>query len=169
MLRVGKVLGPARSSSRGGYTYLVLLVIVAVIAVTTETTALRTSYLVRSDREAELLFRGQAYMRAIRSYYRAPGMPNEFPSNLEDLVDDPRRARLHHLRALYPDPMAGTGGEWLLITAIDGGIAGIASNSTRTPIKQANFPLELQHFEGATSYQDWVFEFDPFDQTETTR
>ena len=52
-------------------------------------------------------------------------------------------------------------GEWRLIRAIDGGIAGVASASTDGPLKQANFPPELLKFTGAKSYSEWLFEYVP--------
>ena len=137
-----------------------MLLIVVVLGVTVQTAALRSSALVRADREAELLFRGLAYVQAIRSYY-LEGVPNRFPRNLADLLKDPRFLRVRHIRALYTDPIRGGDGGWLLIPAADGGIAGVTSASESTPTKQANFPLELEHFEGAQSYRDWTFEFLP--------
>ena len=67
--------------------------------------------IVQADREAELLFRGQAYRRAIESYYRANGV---YPRALEDLLKDPRFPSKRHIRSLYPDPM-GKGQAWLLL------------------------------------------------------
>lgn len=147
-----------------GFTYVMALVAVAVVAIGAATAAPMVSHQRQADLEAELLFRGSAYRNAIRSYYEAgvrAGRPAMFPRSLDDLVKDPRFAHKRHIRHLYKDPFAEGDNGWTLIRAIDGGIAGVASRSTRTPLKVANFPLELSAFEGATVYSDWRFEFKP--------
>lgn len=153
--------GKCRSS---GFTYVMALVAIALVAITAATAAPMVSYQRQADLEAELLFRGQAYRNAIRSFYLAgvrAGRPAMFPRSLEDLVKDPRFAHKRHIRQLYKDPFAEGDSDWTLIRATDGGIAGVASRSTRTPLKVANFPVELAACEGATSYAEWRFEFKP--------
>jgi type II secretory pathway pseudopilin PulG len=116
------------------------------------------SRLLQADREAELLFRGQAYMNAIKRYYITG---NTFPRSLNDLLLDPRFANKRYLRALYPDPMGKDKKEWILIRGRDGGISGVASAGKEPPLKQVNFPKGLEKFQGAKSYSDWVFEYVP--------
>ena len=53
----------------------------------------------KREKEAELLFRGQQYMRAIDLYQRR--FPGAYPTDLEMLVEE------RFLRRLYPDPMTG--------------------------------------------------------------
>jgi type II secretory pathway pseudopilin PulG len=115
------------------------------------------SRLQQADREAELLFRGQAYMNAIKRYY---DIRKTFPQSLNDLLLDSRFANKRHLRALYPDPMGKDKKEWILIRR-DGGISGVASAGKESPLKQVNFPKGLEKFQGAKSYSDWVFEYVP--------
>lgn len=153
--------GKPPSRSRG-FSYAVVLVAIVVMAVLAETAYLTTARVLRADREAELLYRGQAYVRAIRSYYEAGGELKKFPTELEHLVDDPRAPRRHHLRTLYDDPMSKEEKKaWRLLRAKDGGIAGVASSSNDEPLKQANFPKHLETFNGARSYSEWVFEYRP--------
>jgi len=52
-------------------------------------------------------------------------------------------------------------GEWRLVRSIDGGIAGVASASADEPLKQANFPPQLERFTGARAYSEWIFEYAP--------
>jgi len=141
-----------------GFSYAMVLAAVVIVGIVVEAARVTTWRIVRADREAELLFRGQAYRNAIASFYQSNGA---FPRSLEDLPKDPRSASKRHIRALYPDPMSqGEKREWRLIQA-GGGISGVASASTEEPLKQANFPREFEKFTGAKSYSEWVFEYVP--------
>lgn len=148
-------------NSQGGFSYVMILVAVVVTGIFAEVVTESASRTRQMDREAELLFRGMAYRNAIKSYYNAGNAVNVFPKSLDDLVKDPRFAHKSHLRLLYRDPMGKQDGGWKLIRAADGGIAGVASASTDAPLKTGNFPKELEKFEGAASYADWVFEYNP--------
>ena len=142
-----------------GFTYVMVLAAVIIVGIVVQAAHETTWRLVRVDREAELLFRGQAYRNAIRSFHQANGV---FPRTLDDLLKDPKSANRRHIRALYRDPTSkDPKGEWRLIRAIDGGIAGVASASREEPLKQANFPPELLKFTGAKSYAEWMFEYVP--------
>lgn len=153
--------GKPQSSERG-FTYLVVLVAVIVLGILAEAATILTSHVARSEREAELLFRGEAYREAIRRYYEAGVAGKTYPRRLEDLLSDPRFPERHYLRALYTDPLArDTKGEWNLVRSADGGIAGVVSRSRDAPIKKAGFPRGLESFEAVQSYADWVFEYRP--------
>ncbi len=156
---------PARvRAQNAGFAYVMLLVAAIVIGILGEAAVFLTSRTLQSERESELLYRGQAYQRAIADFYRARS-PHVYPHVLADLVEDPRFAHRHYLRRLYPDPMTADG-KWLLVRARDGGIAGVASRSKLKPLKQAGFPRGLEDFADAASYRDWVFMY-PM-QTEAT-
>lgn len=147
-----------------GFTYIMILVAVIVLGIIAGATSTTFYYVTKADREAELLFRGLAYQNAIKSYYLAGKTVKSFPRSLEDLLLDPRfQQKRRHLRVLYADPMASADDDvsWTLVIASDGGIAGVASTISETPLKTANFPAGLAHFAGATSYTDWVFEYKP--------
>lgn len=143
--------------SQRGFTYILVMVALVVIAILAEMASVPYQYRIKRDKEAELLFRGQAYMRAIESYYHAKKELKIYPKNLEDLLNDPRFAHKWHIRQLYTDPL--TGEDWQLIRAPDGGIAGVVSSSRDIPLKQSNFPKQLKQFTGAEQYSDWTFEY----------
>lgn len=150
--------GKTRASQRG-FSYAAVLAAVVIVGIGAEVAHLSTTRIVQAERETELLFRGQAYRRAIASYHRANGT---YPRALEDLLDDPRSPARRHIRALYPDPMARKGeAGWHLVRASDGGIAGVASGSGDRPLKAAHFPVGLEGFAGAAAYSEWVFEHVP--------
>lgn len=152
---------PNSLARQRGFTYAMVLVAVVLVGLVAGVANLTTTRIMQADREAELLFRGQAYRNAIARYHALAG---RYPRSLQDLLKDPRLAQRTHLRTLYPDPMAepaeraAPDGGWRLLRAADGGVAGVASKSTRTPLKQAHFAPGLEKFEGAQRYTDWVFE-----------
>lgn len=168
--RAGKRAGSGAVSPRpglarraqAGFTYVMVLAAAVIVGIVVEAAQVTTWRVVQVDREAELLFRGEAYRRAIQSYYEAEKALRSFPRSLEDLLEDPRFPNRRHLRTLYPDPMVkGEEAEWTLIRARDGGIAGVASRGTDEPIKQANFKAGFETFAGAQAYSDWIFEYRP--------
>jgi len=107
------------------------------------------------ERETELLFIGHEYRDAIGRYVARNG---RYPQSLNELLgtttDDPLPA--HFLRRLYPDPMTRAA-DWTLVPAPGGGIMGVASASTRVPLKRAGFDPSDTTFTDAQSYTDWVF------------
>jgi type II secretory pathway pseudopilin PulG len=145
-----------------GFTYLTALFIVAILAgglaligEVWHTAAMR-------EREAQLLYIGNQYRKAIERYYL--NGPRQYPRALADLLKDPRKPRTErYLRQLYPDPVTGT--EWGLVKAPDGGIMGVHSVSEDKPLKSANFRLPDKAFEAAAKYSDWKFVYTPALQT----
>ena len=141
-----------------GYTYVSILAVLAVMAIAAQTTWIPSRSERLRDAEAELLFRGDAYRRAVASYWAAGGAEPRLPSGLDDLLDDPREPGRRHIRRLYDDPL---GGGWTLLYGEDGGIAGVASSSPETPRRRAFFPPGYEAFEEAGTYADWEFRFEP--------
>lgn len=143
-----------------GFSYALVLAAIVIVGITVEAGYIATAHTIRKDREAELLFRGEAYRRAIQSYYEAGGVRKDYPPSLEHLVRDPRAPNRRHIRSLYTDPMASDETKaWNLVRAPDGGIAGVASASQEKPLRQANFPHGLEKLSGAKLYSEWIFEF----------
>lgn len=142
-------MSPAGNS---GFTYLQAMVVIIVIGITAETAYIDHLYVVRKDQEQELIFRGTAYVKAIKDYYRDQGY---YPRKLENLMTDGKTTQKRYIRQLYSDPL--TDHEWKVIRAIDGGILGVFSSSRRKPFKQVEFPDELKHFEHQDSYENWTF------------
>jgi type II secretory pathway pseudopilin PulG len=108
-------------------------------------------------RERELLWIGNQYTQALKSYYMQSPGPRQYPLRLDELVEDrrfpvPRR----HLRQLYADPVARSA-DWGLIFNVERRIGGIHSLSEEAPLKQADFPPKWEVFEGRAKYSDWRF------------
>jgi len=158
--RTGEPTRGARRALEAGFTYLFVLFLVSLLGVGLAAAGEAWQSQRLRAAEAELLWTGDQYRRAIDAYYRnAPGCGaerNRYPRELAHLVKDPRcQATVRYLRKLYPDPI--TGGAWELVRAPDGGIAGVRSRSTLRPFKIADFRLQDRDFEGKKTYRDWVF------------
>ena len=141
-----------------GFTYLTVLFVLAFMGVgwSLAGEVWHTSRL--RENEAELIFVGNQYRRAIELYFQnGAGTTNRYPRELADLLKDPRKPNTQrYLRQLYPDPITGKR-EWGLVKAPDGGIMGVHSLSDGRPVKIANFRLRDAGFEGKAKYSDWTF------------
>lgn len=153
--------GEAGRGRQRGFTFLAMLIALALVGV--GLAVLGESWQVSSARarEAELLFAGNQYRRAIAAYYRQPLAPGRLPERLEDLLHDPRTpSTTRYLRRLFPDPITGSA-EWGLVNAPDGGIMGMHSLSAERPLKSAGFRTRDKEFENTEKYSDWKFVFTP--------
>jgi type II secretory pathway pseudopilin PulG len=148
-----------RQTAQGGYAYLALLILIAIIGVAAAATIQLGAIYQRRMAEAELLFVGGEFQRALLSYAAATplGQPTQ-PRTLDDLLHDPRYPTVvRHLRKLYADPMTGKA-DWWLVKSPDGQtIVGIHSASNAHPIQIAHFSGEFQGFNDKQSYREWVF------------
>lgn len=160
---------PKNYRNSRGFTYPLVLILIGVTSITSLVTYQHTSTLIQRENEAELLFIGEQYVRAIESYYKA-GNRKQLPSKIEDLLQDNRYVTQKHLRKQYLDPMINPQAinrQFDLIKAQNGKIVGVASRSTRAPIKQSNFPVKFDSFQGASTYNDWKFVFSPTPELNT--
>ncbi len=166
-----------RANGEGGFAMPALLAILAVMTVALLLAMPSWRYLVRDDKEQELIFRGRQISSAIARFQKKHG--NAFPASFEQLVQG------KFLRKAYKDPMARDG-KWRIMrpgevgparpggpfpgggsgrptptptpapTPLFGGnsgspagpIAGVASLSPETGLRTAN---------GTQSYNQWVF------------
>ena len=145
-----------------GFTYLGLLFAVAIAGVGIAATGIVWSSAQQREKEAELLFIGNEFRRAIALYYnRTPGAVKRYPATLEDLIKDSRYLSMQrYLRKVYRDPLTGKA-EWGLVRAADGGVKGVHSLAEGRPIKQDRFAAANQAFAYAKRYRDWQFVFEP--------
>ncbi len=145
-----------------GFTYIGVLIAVAVLTASLGAAATVYSQSAQREKEAELLFVGSQYRDAIASYYeRSPGGAKRYPQKLEDLLEDGRwPVVMRHLRRLYKDPV--TGEDFVPVEAPGGaGIMGVASRSETEPLKTGNFRPKDVEFEKAKTYADWKFTYSP--------
>jgi type II secretory pathway pseudopilin PulG len=145
-----------------GFTYLTVLFLVAFMGLGLALAGEVWQTGVAREREAQLLYAGNQYRRAIERYYLS-GL-NQYPRSLEDLLKDPRKPDTQrYLRKLYPDPVTAKG-EWGIVKSPDGGVMGVYSQSEDKPIKVAGFPLVNRDFDNAGKYSDWKFVYSPATQ-----
>lgn len=143
----------------GGFTYVGLLILLAIIGATSAATLQAGSLLQRRTAEEELLRVGAEFRNALSSYAMAtPVGQKRLPTSLQDLLKDPRYPTTRrHLRKIHTDPITGKE-EWGLVLSPDGtGILAVHSLSEAKPIKIGNFDPGFQGFEMKESYRDWQF------------
>jgi type II secretory pathway pseudopilin PulG len=147
-----------RHKSSLGFTYVGFLIFIAIAGAGLAAFSDIASHASQREKEAELLFRGNQFQDAIASYYRTG---NRYPKALDDLLEDKRHPMpVRHLRKVYRDPITGEA-DWALVEAPEGGVMGVYSKSTNTPIKTGNFAAKNQEFEKAQTYADWKFIHSP--------
>jgi type II secretory pathway pseudopilin PulG len=88
-------------SGNGGYAMAALLVGMTLMAVFLTVALPAWTTAAKREREAELIFRGQQYARAVALFQRK--YANTFPPNVDILVNE------HFLRKKYKDPMTKDG------------------------------------------------------------
>jgi len=142
-----------------GFTYLTVLFIVAILMGGLALVGEVWDTWAKREKEADLLFVGNQYRKAIQRYVLAGKA--QYPRTLDDLLKDPRQpSTQRYLRRLYPDPITGKA-EWGFVKGPDGGIGGVYSLSEDKPLKVAGFKLRDASLEGAQKYSDWKFAYTP--------
>jgi len=147
-----------RSCTERGFTYLVLLAVVAAMGIVLAAAGEVWHMALKREKEQELLFVGDQFRRAFALYTQhTPGNARRYPLSLEELLKDSRSPGVaRYLRKIYPDPITGST-QWGLIKGPNGEIFGIHSLSEDEPVKKSGFSLADLKFEGRTKYSDWVF------------
>lgn len=149
---------------QSGFTYVMILLIIAVLIICTTVTNRVTSRIVQKDREMELVQRGYYFYRAIKSYYNSSAL-KKYPGSLDELVSDTRFPFKVHIRKIYSDPFSqqvtDSKEQWNLITNELGEIVGISSKSDKMPLKRSNIPKFISISGDGGKYSDWKFIYTP--------
>ncbi|HEX9395312.1 MAG TPA: type II secretion system protein [Burkholderiales bacterium] len=141
-----------------GFTYLMVLFAVAFLGLGLMLAGETWRTAVQREREAQLLYVGNQYRKAIQRYYQSG--PSQYPRSLADLLKDGRQAGVaRYLRRLYPDPVTGSD-RWGLVRTPAGEIMGVYSLSSAVPFKTLGF-AEGNDFADAKTYADWKFVYQP--------
>jgi len=93
-----------------GFALLFVLFLVALLMIGTSVALVNRLTEGQRQKEAEAIWRGQQYQRAIGLYYRKFG---RFPTSIDDLVKEQNGVRF--LREPYKDPMNRKDGSWRFI------------------------------------------------------
>lgn len=142
-----------------GFTYLGLLMLVAIIGLLASAGLKLGAVLQRAASEQALLDIGTQFSDALKSYAAAtPRGQSPQPPTLQALLKDPRFPTVRrHLRQIFIDPMTGSTHWGVKYLANDVGVIAVYSLSEKKPIKVANFDEPFQSFNGKTTYREWQF------------
>jgi type II secretory pathway pseudopilin PulG len=115
-----------QACAQSGFTYLWVLVAVAILGIGLTAAAEVWSTSVRRQKLAELEWIGTQFVQAIGSYYEStPGSAKAYPSGLQDLLQDRRYLTIRrHLRTIYANPFTGKA-DWELLMTTDGKVRGV--------------------------------------------
>lgn len=153
---------PRSAHRQRGFTYLGLIILVAILGLVGAAGLKMGSLLQRQAAEQELLDIGAQFSDALYSYAAAtpPGQPQQ-PLTLAALLRDPRFPQVRrHLRKLFVDPITGRA-EWgLLLQPGSQGIIGVHSLSQAAPLKVGNFEARYAGLEGRAHFSEWHFMVD---------
>jgi type II secretory pathway pseudopilin PulG len=144
----------------GGFTYIGLLLAVAMFGVALVAVGDVWSTTLKRERERELLFAGDAFRRAIVDYFEnSPGGAKQFPKSFDDLLLDRRFPTVRrHLRRVYVDPFSGKT-DWGIVKGPGDTIMGVYSLSQEETLKKNKFPQGYENFEGKARHSEWRFEY----------
>lgn len=123
--------------SQRGFTFIGLLIAIAVLSVGLTAAAEVWVTVARHQKLAQLQWVGAQYVQAIGSYYYAsPGTVKTYPGSLEELLEDRRYLGVRrHLRQLYVNPFSAQA-DWALVRSGDGRVQGVAVRmSDGTPLR----------------------------------
>lgn len=159
-MSTGSVQKSVRQSGMAGFTYIGLMILIAVAGVGLAAVGQIWHTEAQREREKELLFIGNQFRQAIGSFYESsPGKVKEYPLTLDVLVQDVRAPEMrHHLRRVYRDPMTGEA-DWGLVSE-NGRVIGVYSRYSGRPINQTIGGGAADNPETRT-YSDWKFVFRP--------
>ena len=169
---------PRRLRPVRGFTYLALLLVIALWAAMVAGWAQRSQQAGQRERELELLFRGGQIAAAIAAWRAASPPPVPAPADPDDSVPQPPRAPpgppdlqsllddrrgplpRHHLRQLYADPFTGRP-DWLLITDAQQRVLGVRSRVARPRLLQGRAAGGDAAAATGPLLSDWVFRAAP--------
>ncbi len=110
MIAVLKSRNNTRRRKQAGYSLLMVIFMVATMLILASAATQNILTQGRREREADMVWRGEQYQRAIGLYFRKFG---RYPTKVDDLVKQTNGVRF--LRQAYTDPMNKEDGTWRFI------------------------------------------------------
>src|SRR5712664_3894277 len=109
---------PMRRKVQGqeGYALMLVVFMLALIAVASAAVAPDVITNGRREKEEEMIWRGNQYVRGIRlyvRYYQSHGGTTRFPTSMEDLTKN--KVGIRFMRHAYKDPVNAVDGSWRMI------------------------------------------------------
>jgi type II secretory pathway pseudopilin PulG len=138
--------------NQGGVTYIMVMFAIVLMGISMTVVSKQWTVVMKRDKEAELLFRGNRIKTAIEQYaadyqVRKATRANVYPLRLEQLTEKPKR----YLPVVYKDPITGQDFELIKVGAE---IRGVKSRSKDKPFDQV-------HFKNADTYDQVAFQVQP--------
>ncbi len=99
------------NGNKKGYILTATIVMVVILSISMAMIAEKWTYVVKREKENELLFRGEQYAQAIRKFYLTH---KRYPFSLDELIESYPRC----IRKLYKEPFSKNG-EWGIIYLSD--------------------------------------------------
>ena len=96
---------------QSGFALLILVFFTALMLIAAMAAAPRILTEAKRQKEQEMIWRGNQYVRGVKLYYRKMG---RFPTTVDDLTK-PKTGSLRFMRQAYKDPMNTGDGSWRLI------------------------------------------------------
>ncbi len=106
-----KSVSAEKRAGNEGFAMLFVLFLMALVVIGSSVAVLDRLTEGRREKEAEMIWRGKQYQRAIGMYYRKLG---RFPTSVDDLVKV-QNGELRFLREAYKNPMNKEDGTWRFI------------------------------------------------------
>jgi len=132
-----------------GFTMALALAVAVVMGLMLMKTMPDVRAEVQRENEKELMFRGEAIAKALKTYSTKTG---RYPKDLEEVM----KVRPRILRQLYKDPMTREG-DWEFVTQVQPGASG---NKEGLPIVgvRSRSPVNSIHlYQNKSLVRDWLF------------
>jgi len=107
---------------------------------------------VQRENEKELMFRGEAIAKALKTYSAKTG---KYPKDLEELL----KVRPRILRQNYKDPMTREG-DWEFVTQVQPGASGNKEGLPIVGVRSKSMKDSIRIYQNKTLVKDWLFSAD---------
>ncbi|HQP43537.1 MAG TPA: hypothetical protein PLV66_07675 [Thermoanaerobaculales bacterium] len=123
---VGNGDGNGNGNAEGGYTLVIVVLVVAIMSIMMAVAVQTVEFQMRREREAELIFRGQQYVEAIRLYRMKYG---RYPMRMKEIWEANPRV----VRKRWKDPMTDSESWGLIFLGQEGRRIGADNPLGNTP------------------------------------
>lgn len=135
-----------------GFTMALALAMAVVMGLMLLKVAPLVSAEVQRENEAELIFRGEAILGALRLFAAKSG---RYPKDLDELM----KVRPRLLRQKYRDPMTQSG-EWDFVTQVQPGASGNTEGLPIVGVRSRSLKDSIHIYQNKSLVREWVFTAD---------
>jgi type II secretory pathway pseudopilin PulG len=135
-----------------GFTMALALAMAVVMGLLLMKVAPELSAQVQRENEAELIYRGEAIVGALKLFAAKSG---RYPKDLDELM----KVRPRLLRQKYKDPMTREG-DWDFLTQVQPGASGNTEGLPIVGVRSRSLKDSIHIYQNKTLVRDWVFTAD---------